>query len=156
MIIIEVNGGYCRRPFECNFVPRPTYSSIFIDVSNVNPRPDEYWRYDYTNKVFVAPEGDVNDFNSEYAKRIKWNDIRNQRHIFLMESDWTQLPDCALPWREKRAWKKYRQELRNIPQKYSNENPVYVVFPPRPTYIIKQNLFQQIILFIKLLIKGKK
>lgn len=103
MKIIEVNGGYCRKPFECDFVPRPTYSSLFLDITDVTPQPDEFWRYDYQTKQFFAPGGDINDIHSEYAIMLKWNDIRNQRSIFLIESDWTQLPDCALPAKEKKS-----------------------------------------------------
>jgi hypothetical protein len=155
MLVVEVNGGYCRKPFESSFLPRPTYSSLFIDITNTDPQPDEYWRYDYTTKKFVAPEGNINDINSEYTKRLKWNDVRNQRQIFLMESDWTQMPDSALPWREKLAWRKYRQELRDIPQKYANENPVFVVFPPRPTHIIQRTFLQRLIFVFNRVFRGK-
>jgi hypothetical protein len=154
MKIVEVNGGYCRKPFECSFVPVPTYSSLFIDITNVTPQPDEFWAYDYNTKSFKEPEGDMNDPNSDYAIRLKWNDVRNQRQIYLVESDWTQLIDCQLPWKEKRAWKKYRQELRDLPQKYAGQNPLFIVFPPRPTYIIQRNLVGRIRTFIKLLLKG--
>jgi hypothetical protein len=156
MKIVEVNGGYCRKPFECNFVPVPTYSSLFIDITNVTPQPDEYWSYDYKTKSFKEPEGDMNDHNSDYAIRLRWNDVRNQRQIYLVESDWTQLADCQLPWKEKRAWRKYRQELRDLPQKYVGQNPLFVVYPPRPTYTLKQNLIGRIKTFIKLLLKGNK
>jgi hypothetical protein len=156
MKILEVNGGYCRKPFECDFVPVPTYSSLFIDITNVSPQPDEFWSYDYNTKLFKAPEADVlTDHMSEYTIKVRWQDIRNKREIYLAESDWTQLLDCKLSWKEKRAWKKYRQELRDIPQKYAGQNPLYIVFPPRPTYMIQRNLVDRIKTFIKLLFKGK-
>lgn len=155
MKIIEVNGGYCRKPFECDFLPRPTYSSLFLDITNVVPQPDEFWRYDYKAKQFFAPDGDINDINSEYSIRLKWNDIRNQRAIFLMESDWTQLPDCSLPEKEKKAWKEYRQELRDLPQKYANINPVFVVFPIKPSHIIQRTFMQCLVFVFNKVFKGK-
>lgn len=155
MKIIEVNGGYCRKPFECDFLPRPTYSSLFLDITNVYPQPNEYWRYDYISKKFFEPSGDVNDCNSEYSIMVKWNDIRNQRSIFLIESDWTQLPDCALPKKEKKEWAKYRQELRDLPKKYANINPIYVVFPVKPTHIIQRTFIQSLVFVFNKVFRGK-
>lgn len=155
MKIVEVNGGYCRKPFECDFVPRPTYSSLFLDITDVTPQPDEFWRYDYQTKQFFAPGGDINDIHSEYAIMLKWNDIRNQRSIFLIESDWTQLPDCALPAKEKKAWKKYRQELRDLPNKYADINPVFVVFPIKPNHIIRRTFMQCLIFVVNKVFRNK-
>jgi hypothetical protein len=155
MLIVEVNGGYCRKPFECDFLPRSSYSSLFLDITNVEAKPDEFWRYDYQSKQFYEPSGDVNDISSEYAIRVKWNDVRNQRQIFLLESDWTQLPDCFLPRKEKLAWKKYRQELRDLPQKYAHTNPVFVVFPIKPTHIIQRTFWQKIVFVFNKIVRGK-
>lgn len=149
MLVIEVNNGYCRKPFEIDFLPRPTFSSFFVDITNVEPKPDEYWVYDYEEKVFYEPAHSQHEFGSPCFQRQKWNDVRNQRNIFLMESDWTQGPDSPLSWKEKRKWKKYRQELRDIPQKYANDNPLYVHFPPKPFNQIQPTFFQALKLFVK-------
>lgn len=53
--------------------------------------------------------------------------IRAQRHRLLVESDWTVLPDSPL---DQQAWAKYRQELRDLPQKY--DDPTKVVWPTPP------------------------
>lgn len=153
MLVVEVNGGFCRKPFECEFLPRPSYSSLFVDITDVHPTPDIYWRYDYARKTFHPPAGDIDDPESEYAIQHRWNEVRNQRQIFLLESDWTQLPD-AFPmkaWRERRRWKKYRQELRDLPQKYSGDNPMFVVFPPKPANIIRPSFIGRVKAFIAIL-----
>lgn len=47
----------------------------------------------------------------------RWEIVRNSRNLELQKSDWTQLPDTALPEGERVRWKRYRHELRGIPQK---------------------------------------
>lgn len=42
--------------------------------------------------------------------------IREYRNRLLVESDWTQLPDAPLKEEERKAWKDYRQALRDLPQ----------------------------------------
>lgn len=65
-------------------------------------------------------------FEIELAERK----IRNTRDSKLTKSDWTQLPDNNLNDLAKAAWKKYRQELRNISDQ---ENfPWEVTWPTEP------------------------
>jgi len=139
MTVIEVCNGFCRAPFECDFVPRSTFASHFVDITNASPRPNEFWRYDYSANTFVPPPVDANgaiDYNAAHMQAAKWNDVRNQRNVMLMESDWTQVPDSPLSWWDRRTWKKYRAALRRMPQEY-NGNPLYLQFPPRPDRIGK-------------------
>lgn len=158
MLIIEVNNGFCRKPFECDYVPVPTFTSFFVDVTNVEPKPDEYWTYNYSTKKFTPPPktecGCDIDYASDYMIKAKWNDVRNQRNIFLMESDWTQLPDSPLSWFEKQKWKTYRKYLRDIPQKHIG-NPVFVQFPPKPSNIMQAPFWFTFKKFVGLLIRKK-
>jgi hypothetical protein len=49
--------------------------------------------------------------NKDYLQLLK--NIRNQ---FLMQSDWTQLPDVQLTEEQKESWRIYRQKLRDLPE----------------------------------------
>jgi len=62
-----------------------------------------------------------------YIAKQKWNEIRSKRNGFLSQSDWTQLDDSK---ENKEAWAIYRQELRDIPQTFSN--PDSVIWPSKP------------------------
>lgn len=58
-----------------------------------------------------------------------WAEIKSKRDQLLKESDWVVLAD-ANPKPSKDAWLNYRQELRDIPQKYTD--PSKVVWPEKP------------------------
>ena len=62
-----------------------------------------------------------------YIAEQKWDEIRSKRNGFLTQSDWTQLEDSK---ENKGAWAVYRQELRDIPQTFSN--PESVIWPSKP------------------------
>lgn len=59
-------------------------------------------------------------------------EIRRQRNIRLMNSDWTQLPDVALSEEEKTAWKNYRQLLRDITSNLTATTMEEIVWPIPP------------------------
>ena len=58
---------------------------------------------------------------------ITWDRIRYRRDFLLKQSDYTQLSDWP---GNKNLWIKYRQELRDIPQKFSD--PMEVIWPEKP------------------------
>jgi hypothetical protein len=45
--------------------------------------------------------------------------MRIQRDRFLVDSDWTQLPDCPLSDAKKAGWATYRQQLRDFPSTWT-------------------------------------
>lgn len=139
MLVIEVNNGFCRAPFECEFVPRASFSSYFVDVSRADPKPGEFWRYNYATGEFVPPplgaDGRI-DYAAAHMQEAKWNDVRNHRNVLLMESDWTQLKDSPLSLAARVEWARYRRVLRELPQKHVG-NPLFVQFPPRPDRIAR-------------------
>ena len=51
---------------------------------------------------------------------IEISDIRKYRDIRLKNTDWTVLPDSPLSENEKEKWKKYRNELRDFPNRFVN------------------------------------
>lgn len=66
-------------------------------------------------------------------------EIRKKRNDLLAQSDWTQLQDVQsiLSEEQKYRWKKYRQDLRDLPAKYSdiNNKPFNVEWPVLESYI---------------------
>jgi hypothetical protein len=60
--------------------------------------------------------------------KLTWDQIRAQRNYLLSQTDWIFAPDVTL--KNKEAWLNYRQELRDIPQKFSNTEEV--VWPNKP------------------------
>lgn len=61
-------------------------------------------------------------------KDIEFEYVRSKRTGLLAESDYTQLPDYKKG--DKEAWAKYRQELRDLPNKYDSVSDV--VWPSKP------------------------
>ncbi|QDP51759.1 MAG: hypothetical protein GOVbin1578_22 [Prokaryotic dsDNA virus sp.] len=59
--------------------------------------------------------------------------LRQGRNNLLNACDWTQMPDCQLTNTEKAAWATYRQQLRDLPATYSNDNNIEdIVWPQTP------------------------
>tara|TARA_R100000781_G_scaffold113964_1_gene83640 strand:+ start:1176 stop:1409 length:234 start_codon:yes stop_codon:yes gene_type:complete len=60
--------------------------------------------------------------------------LRLIRKTLLQESDWTQASDSPLTNAKKTEWATYRQQLRDLPASYSNEDSINdVVFPSEPS-----------------------
>ncbi len=79
-------------------------------------------------------EKDMVSITEEKVKEINlqsitWKEIKSTRDFFLKECDWVDLPNT--PLKNRPAWLRYRQELRDIPQTYSS--PADVVWPNKPT-----------------------
>lgn len=92
---------------------QPNAESGFIEA------PDEVTcGYTYESGIFSDP-GISDD--------AKWVSLRMQRTYLLTRSDWTQLPDAPC---DQEAWAAYRQELRDLPQTYTD--PKTVVWPTQP------------------------
>jgi hypothetical protein len=52
----------------------------------------------------------IYQLQNEYMEPLQ--EVRWKRDIFLLESDWTQLPDAPC---DREAWATYRQALRDFP-----------------------------------------
>lgn len=57
----------------------------------------------------------------------KWEQIRLWRNAELKNTDWTQISDAPV---DKNAWAVYRQELRDLPNKYDLADDVE--YPEKP------------------------
>lgn len=95
-----------------------------------------------TGSTFSIEEDEVVEYQTVRAKteseiaadtEQKWVNIRSQRNIYLLESDWTQLVDSPITGTPLQAlWKEYRQALRDIT---NYPNPDVVVWPQKPEYV---------------------
>jgi hypothetical protein len=95
--------------------------------------------YEFLKETFYLVDSiEKENFNKELAnayydsKYISWYGIRLARNFLLEQSDWAFLPDSPLDDENKEWWKKYRQELRDIPQNNSFTEPYDVLFPISP------------------------
>ena len=60
--------------------------------------------------------------------------IRNERFYLLAACDWTQVPDSPISAEKKAEWATYRQQLRDLPANYTDDDDFAdVVFPTPPT-----------------------
>jgi hypothetical protein len=83
---------------------------------------------------YTAEEEKIRD-----AKEKAWADdqasrdlaeLRNERTLLLAETDWMSLPDAPTM---SDAWKKYRQDLRDITKTYKSMQDKDFAFPKKPT-----------------------
>lgn len=59
--------------------------------------------------------------------------LRDKRNARLKTSDWTQMPDSPLTDSKKQEWATYRQQLRDLPESYTDEDEITdIVFPTKP------------------------
>ena len=59
--------------------------------------------------------------------------IREKRNRKLLDSDWTQMPDSPLSDSKKAEWATYRQQLRDLPSSYTDDDDLNsIVFPTKP------------------------
>ena len=59
--------------------------------------------------------------------------LRFVRDEGLKESDWTQMPDSPLSDSKKAEWATYRQQLRDLPSSYTDDDDLNsIVFPTKP------------------------
>jgi hypothetical protein len=77
--------------------------------------------------------------------------LRRKRNNALRHSDWTQLVDSNMSVERTEAWKVYRQELRDLPDKY--DHPVWCNFPEWPDGEVTQTDADKVILNLNRLFK---
>jgi hypothetical protein len=97
-----------------------TTGTIYVDSGSVRkapPRPSNYHSFNYQSKRW------------EQDTHLAEADVRQQRNLRLVESDWTQLPD--VPQATKEVWATYRQALRDITDQPGF--PLDVVWPEPPS-----------------------
>jgi hypothetical protein len=63
-----------------------------------------------------------------------FEEIRDERDRLLTNSDWTQFPDSPLTTEQKTSWATYRQELRDFPSTFLDDNGDLLVTILTPTW----------------------
>jgi hypothetical protein len=59
--------------------------------------------------------------------------LRDKRNQKLLISDWTQMPDSPLTDSKKQEWATYRQQLRDLPSSYTDDDDIGdIIFPSKP------------------------
>ena len=59
--------------------------------------------------------------------------LRDKRNARLKTSDWTQMPDSPLTDNKKQEWATYRQQLRDLPSLYTDDDDIAdIIFPSKP------------------------
>ena len=59
-----------------------------------------------------------------------WQNIRKKRDYLLKSTDWTVLPGASV---DQAQWSAYRQNLRDLPQKYKDKSAKDVIWPTKPS-----------------------
>ena len=76
-------------------------------------------------------DGEVEAMLATMQDEQPWIDLRAARNELLRDCDWTDLPHNPLSSGEQDEWESYRQDLRDIPQTFSDD-PESVVWPETP------------------------
>jgi len=84
-------------------------------------------KIDIVNKKVIEDTGTI-------EKAISTKDlIRRERNYILLTTDWTQMPDAPLSDAKKAEWATYRQQLRDLPSSYTEDDDLNsIVFPTKP------------------------
>jgi hypothetical protein len=59
-----------------------------------------------------------------------WNIVRAKRNYLLKSTDWTAVSGCTVAPME---WSQYRQELRDLPQRFAKAKLEEIVWPVQPS-----------------------
>ena len=101
-----------------------TSDTHYVDSGSLvakTTKPSEYHKFNYTTKQWEA--------DTPHCLML----LRIDRDNLLSKSDWTQVSDCKLSDSKIAEWASYRQELRDLPEKYNNiESLSEVIFPNPP------------------------
>ena len=89
-------------------------------------------RYKVVNGEYIElTAGEIKELEDRAAEAdLDFSMVRADRNSMLSVCDWTQLADATLGAHTAEEWATYRQELRDLPSKYSKVSEV--VFPVDP------------------------
>jgi hypothetical protein len=121
-------SGIVRGTFEASQLPYGQPGICYVDITDFETPPNVMDEYNPARNTF-SPSTVYTDPTHPKNIEYMWTAIRATRCNGLYSTDHTQAPDYPNKVMQKR-YRKYRQELRDLPQKYSN--PYDVVFPTEP------------------------
>ena len=109
-----------------------TEAGVPIPEDAIEITEDQYKNFLFAmntqNKILALDENGQLTLKPRKNDPISWEMIRQKRNRILSQSDYTQMPDWP---GDKTSWKKYRQELRDIPQNFADTDKV--VWPKAPS-----------------------
>jgi hypothetical protein len=117
----DIIGPYGYEVFM--FTEQPTVGRYEKTISSSYIFQDNTWT-NFWQTVPMTPE------EIQKKQEYQWKLVRQKRTSFLRNSDWTRVLDVALSNSDVELWETYRQQLRDIPEMYSD--PLDVVFPDPP------------------------
>jgi hypothetical protein len=108
----------------------PSYSYIEGEYSGTEYYIDNGTPIVFPTHTYTYPLFDYETKTwSEDIRRIT-NDVLTKRKNFLINTDWTQLPNNPLTTEKQIAWANYRQELRDIT--IQSGYPSNITWPTKP------------------------
>ena len=135
-----VNTGTLRSLFPNTCFPNTgpndewkTYNDV-VDIVNTRSfdeatqhleTTDAYLEDGVVYAVRVVTNSD--EYNAQRTA-AEWTEVRNERGMYLQESDWTQLSDVSSV--DKTAWATYRQQLRDVT---TQADPFNITWPTKPS-----------------------
>lgn len=116
----------------------PSTQGFYINEITYSNLPDDLVEVSEDEHLFLLDAINIQkqevflDENKKLSTRdriepITWKSIRSSRNRLLAQSDYTQMPDWP---GDRAAWSAYRQQLRDIPQTFTN--PADVIWPTTP------------------------
>jgi len=119
------SGSICTK-FETEELANELINANPDGVMDKIETPEDHETVNYIwvkNNICVAE-------TQEEINEEKWIEIRQKRTKLLLDSDWTDLPNCPLSNEKKTEWQSYRTALRNFPSSISDlDNITWPVAP---------------------------
>ena len=84
----------------------------------------------FTSAEEEAEDAKAAAWNAGGRREAQLNELRRERAIKLIESDWTQATDSPLTDEVKASWTTYRQQLRDLPA--TTDDPANPTWPVAP------------------------
>ena len=157
IVAIEELDWECRR--KVKGVTKPEYWIWLDSITTVTGTPpDEIRTVDYSGEDYEIHEVDVDvagftasghidgnnyhlswdgssvsaddDAKATYQTAEKWKDIRSQRDALLSDTDWVVVKAKETGGNISASWKKYRQDLRDVP---TQSDPDKITWPTKPS-----------------------
>lgn len=92
-------------------------------IKGAETRVNEFGETEYKLEAeFTVTVRDITEEMQAREQQRLWDNMRNERNKRLIETDYIVLRDSPFGFFEKRKWKTYRQELRDLPSKIEDIN----------------------------------
>lgn len=90
--------------------------SIIVELELLNQQIDDLKNIVFESLILLDADTD-------------WDVVRKKRDFILKSTDWTLTPGSSL---DQSAWAEYRQQLRDLPQRFKENQLNKLVWPVQP------------------------